>query len=368
MGKNCKHVAAVINFINFETGESKTSLRCQWNVPSVPKNTEEYSKGRKIRDLIPKKAYLKEYEPVDLDNLNVLSSLSNMLKSVKMTESTKTANFIINKLIDSVIDTVCARNCLNLYHYFCNYHTSLKIYASSVAFRQILHIVFYENNIISSMDQLDHICANTRDQSECKIWYDERAIRISASGAHPIKTRKCKFNELADSMITEKKMKGRGLKNVLHGKKNEENAREFYKKITGHDVKECGLVIHSSQPWLCASPDGVVIVDGKPTKILEIKCPISVRNKPVVNKKGQLTHPYLEFHENDVQSLQKSHAYYTQCQILMYCTGLFECDFFVYFPNLEYTLITIPRDEGFLSQFIPKLESFYVKYYIGKLI
>lgn len=63
----------------------------------------------------------------------------------------------------------------------------------------------------------------------------------------------------------------------------------FIKKITGYDVDECGLVIHFR---LCASPDGVVIVDGAPTKILEIKCPISVQNKPVLNKKGQLTHPY----------------------------------------------------------------------------
>lgn len=49
----------------------------------------------------------------------------------------------------------------------------------------------------------------------------------------------------------------------------------------------------------------------------------------------------------------------------MYCTGLLECDFFVYFPNLEYTLLTIARDEAFLSQFTPKLEVFYVNYYIS---
>ncbi|KAK9887087.1 hypothetical protein WA026_020031 [Henosepilachna vigintioctopunctata] len=142
----------------------------------------------------------------------------------------------------------------------------------------------------------------------------------------------------------------------------------FIKKITEYDVEECGLVIHSSQSWLCASPDEVVIVDGAPKKILEMNCPISKQNEQVLDKQGKLTHPYFEFHENRVQSFQQSHAYYTQCQILMYCTGLLVCDFFVYFPNLEYSLLTIARDEAFLSQFIPKIEISYVNYYISKLI
>lgn len=101
-------------FINYENAESKTSERCQWNVPSVPKNSELYSKGREIKDLIPKKAYQKEYDPVDFDNLNIVCSLSSMLKSARTTKSRKTVNFIIRELIDTVVDTVCARNCLNL--------------------------------------------------------------------------------------------------------------------------------------------------------------------------------------------------------------------------------------------------------------
>lgn len=45
-----------------------------------------------------------------------------MLKSVRMTDSIKEANFIIGKLTDNVVD--CNRNCLNLYNHFYNYHTS----------------------------------------------------------------------------------------------------------------------------------------------------------------------------------------------------------------------------------------------------
>ncbi|KAK9887102.1 hypothetical protein WA026_020046 [Henosepilachna vigintioctopunctata] len=252
LGKNCKHIAAVINFINNENAESKTSQRCQWNVPSVSKNSELYSKGRKIKELFPKKAYQKKYEPVELDNINIVCSLSSMLKSARATESSKTANFIIRELIDTVVDKVCTRNCLNLYRHFYNYHNSLNIYVSSVPLKRILHEIFYENNITISLNELDSICVNTRGQSDSQIWFAERAIRISASRAHTIIARKSKFHELADAMTTEKHMKGKGLKNVLHGKRNEGNAREFYKKITGYDVEECGLVIHSSQPWLCA--------------------------------------------------------------------------------------------------------------------
>ena len=38
------------------------------------------------------------------------------------------------------------------------------------------------------------------------------------------------------------------------------------------EVMESGLVVNSSEPWLGASPDGIVTVDGE-KHLVEIKCP-----------------------------------------------------------------------------------------------
>lgn len=93
---------------------------------------------------------------------------------------------------------------------------------------------------------------------------------MSASTAHPIKTCKLKFDELAESMIIE--IKAIGLKNciVFYDIKNENKACEFIKKIIGCDVQECDLVIHSIQPWLFASTDEMVVVLSTLIKIFEI--------------------------------------------------------------------------------------------------
>ncbi len=58
---------------------------------------------------------------------------------------------------------------------------------------------------------------------------------------------------------------------TLHGKKFEEIAVRFYKKLYNTDVLEFGLLTHQNYPWLAASPDGIT-----PNGImLEIKCPYS---------------------------------------------------------------------------------------------
>lgn len=158
-----------------------------------------------MSDLIPRKTHPKDYDPVDLNDINFECSLSYMLKSMMKNESTKTTNWIIKNLIDNVMNIVSIKKCLNLYHHFYTYQTQMDIYPSGSVFKKIIHEVFYNNNILQSSDQLDYICANTRSQSESKDWYNERAIRVSASTAHAIKTRRSKFDELADSMTLEKK-------------------------------------------------------------------------------------------------------------------------------------------------------------------
>lgn len=85
-------------------------------------------------------------------------------------------------------------------------------------------------------------------------------------------------------------------------------------------------------PWLCDSPDGVVIDEkSMSVKILEIKCPITCENKPIIEN-GSSKVKYLFIHNNKVY-LKPNDQYYAQCQILMNCTGTFLCDFLSILPK-----------------------------------
>lgn len=120
------------------------------------------------------------------------------------------------------------------------------------------------------------------------------------------------------------------------------------------------------QPWICVSPDGVVVENECITKILEIKCPSSCHSKPVydsVNEKFNVG--YLYMHKGDVH-LKESNKYYTQCQTLMYPTGLTQCDLYVWSPKGS-SLVNVYRDEKFLSILVPKTKDFYFTYLLPAL-
>lgn len=60
---------------------------------------------------------------------------------------------------------------------------------------------------------------------------------------------------------------------VQHGIATENEARIAYKTRNNYTVLETGLIICKKHPWLAFSPDGIVMENNKPIKLLEIKCP-----------------------------------------------------------------------------------------------
>lgn len=62
-------------------------------------------------------------------------------------------------------------------------------------------------------------------------------------------------------------------KYIEHGNKYEKHALEKYKQANKYDVCEMGLIICKNYPWLAYSPDGIVMSNGMPCRLVEIKCP-----------------------------------------------------------------------------------------------
>lgn len=122
------------------------------------------------------------------------------------------------------------------------------------------------------------------------------------------------------------------------------------------------------QPWLCCSPDAILIYGPASwqKRLVEIKCLYLCKKIPVYDAKSKKSNvQYLRVDKNGL-SLSKTHSIYTQVQLQMYVTNIAFCDLFVYSP-VGSVVITIARDEKFLSTVILKLEKFYFHHYVKRL-
>jgi len=372
-------IYGLIYYIINEQLISKTDLPQQWGKPSKAGELK-YKKGRTIQDLFPFKRqkhfidYVSHKDLISMHNiLSIPCSLSTLLKEESFTGTERQCKQILKSIIDQVEKDFTyslnknhfSRILLNQKILFINNTPSSKF---PLNFNENS---FYCTNIALMADNLISIYNLTMSQSSSEIWKTSRHFRISASvRAHKIKT--CRnwtgigLNKLANSFLKTTDLGMKGNINVKYGHLNEPLAFEKYQELYDDIiVLKAGLIIHHKTPWVCASPDGLVIKNGNIERILEIKCPISCKNKQIIEN-GVPNLKYLEFVNNKLE-LKKSNVYYTQVQVLMYCAGLKYCDLFIY-NNIKPVLLTINRDEYFLNSLMPKIEYFYFHFYLPKLL
>ena len=120
---------------------------------------------------------------------------------------------------------------------------------------------------------------------------------------------------------------------MKYGRDTEPEARERYSQKYGVKVWESGLVISRHLPWLSGSPDGLVVLNDR-IVVLEIKCPVS-------GSQGLINVDYLKDGK-----LKKSHPYFSQIQIQLFCCDAKMAHFFIYGKHND-VLLEIPRDDKF---------------------
>lgn len=250
-----------------------------------------------------------------------------------------------------------------------NFQTNSPLFTNNLKPLHVDQFDFYSKCLHINRDQILNLMYSTIEQSNNSSWRLNRQTRLSASSkAHQINTRRNRNEQLAERFVKDKQIIGKGLKYVEYGIGMEDFAFKKYSQVYGAYVIKCGLVVHQKQPWLCASPDGLVICDDKVKKLLEIKCPFTCKDTLLINEKdGKLRVPYL-YYDKDINTinLKRNHNYFTQCQIQMYCTGLEECDLFVC-TKQDCITVLVKRDNLFLEKLVKKMEYFYFNYYLPEL-
>lgn len=200
-----------------------------------------------------------------------------------------------------------------------------------------------EINKVSKKD-IRQIEAKTRLHN--KLWLETRSSRLSASICGNV-LRTVNTGNFASgflkSHILQVDIKSEAIR---WGLVNESVAITEYEEFFGDKVEKCGLFIDTIHNWLAATPDGLI---RHQNKIIEVKCPYSLRNDLPLNA------IFL-----DKDGLNKRHSYYAQVQIQMHVTRMRKADFIIWTPKGLH-VESVQYDENFILDALPKLKTYYEK-------
>lgn len=195
----------------------------------------------------------------------------------------------------------------------------------------------------------------TVGQHKNELWFEKRMNRLTASkfGAVAKRLPHTSCHNMVKSILYARSLTTEA---ITFGRDHEEVAIKLYENTTGNSVAPCGLFIDTSNPFLGASPDGLVGDDG----IVEVKCLASVKEETLseaVKAKKKLC---LEITKEGVLQLKKSHNYHYQIQGQLAVTNRNWCDFVVYTKKGELFVERIKKDTKFwTNEILPKLTRFY---------
>ena len=179
-----------------------------------------------------------------------------------------------------------------------------------------------------------------QDNSPCSLWQQLRRCRLTASNFGLVAKRREMFEKLVESILYKPPPSSAAA--IEWGTSYEDKARDTYinEKQTQHgdsyQVSQTGIFINTEQPWLAATPDGVVHDPSESASchngLLEIKCPYSARHKSLTDACKELNRFCCTI-LNDKVTLKTTHNYYYQIQGQLAITQLPWCDLYIWTPH-----------------------------------
>lgn len=172
-------------------------------------------------------------------------------------------------------------------------------------------------------------------------WSTQRRGRLTASKFGEVAKRRAAYASLTIRQIYGRM---RDTPSLRYGRQHESDAHSAYEehlksRHLGAKVDITGVHIDTTHCWLAASHDGLVFdpLATSPEALLEIKCPFSTKDTPLVDictDPKKKSHFFMNYNQQTRQlSLKRQHPYYYQVQGQMQITGRKWCDFYVWTPQ-----------------------------------
>lgn len=226
----------------------------------------------------------------------------------------------------------------------------------------------FARNLKITEEQVNFLEEQTRGQAQSTVWLEQRPGHITASFAHSV-IRTDQDNP-APSVVTgvTRKMSSVPIQvaSLAYGRENEDlvfghlNANIARDHENGQ-LHKTGMRIAVDNPWLSATADGVVTCACHGKLLVEIKCPYSARHMTCAEFMADESSYLFE------GQLNPNHAYYTQIQIQMKVYGVNQCLFIVKLKD-GFIICTIPKNDPYINDLVPKLEKFWKRHIVRELL
>ncbi|XP_063234908.1 uncharacterized protein LOC134537900 isoform X3 [Bacillus rossius redtenbacheri] len=212
-------------------------------------------------------------------------------------------------------------------------------------------------------EKIDSIEIATRGQHDSEKWHEYRLNRLTASNFGTVINRRdnTSCHNFVRNLLFPREFNSLS---VMYGRVHEPEALLKYSVAKGVTVNPCGLFICGDQPFLAATPDGLVDED----VIVEVKCLPSVKDRKLVDavqdKKSSVC---LELKNHQLR-LKRNHKYYYQVQGQLNISGRRYCDFVVLTEN-DFFVERIEKDENlWMNVMMPKLQKFYINCVLPEIV
>ena len=228
--------------------------------------------------------------------------------------------------------------------------------------------LWYEQNVIVNQTRAKEVFDGTVHQSLCHqslcpLWYQERAKRITASVAKDII---CRRPTTDPSRLLSRLTSTQALHTeaIDYGHAHEKDALTVYSQLLSsmgsvHPVSPSGFIICVEEPWLGATPDGIL-----GSGIVEVKCPFACHECSFEVAATTSSMFCLRKTVNGLH-LSPTHKYYHQVQVQLFVTKAEHCDFVVWSLSQVHIERIFP-DSSYLSN-IDKLRTFYFSHMLPHL-
>lgn len=107
------------------------------------------------------------------------------------------------------------------------------------------------------------------------------------------------------------------------------------------------------------TPDGIILQNNKPYKLVEIKCPFKGKKTNIQDLIKNLK--FLTIQKDGKVSFKRKHQYYCQIQLGMAILNVNATDFVVYASHdASFFTLTVPYDENYMINVLKKVKPNYL--------
>lgn len=221
-----------------------------------------------------------------------------------------------------------------------------------------------------SAAQISRLQTVTTKQAVSPLWFEHRKGRVTGSKVHDVLhvTDRGNKDNLVRILSGCKTYDLSRVAAVKWGVSNEANARKLYiseqeKHHADFTCTQVGFIIDHNNPFLGASPDGVINCSCCGKGVLEIKCPYKHKQSSV----AEAVLNDRSFFVDQNMELKRSHRYFSQVQLQMLVVQVDYCDLCVY-TDVDLQIFRLRRDDGFCDNLICKTTEFFMTSILPELV